>query len=112
MALAKDNTSAGAALEQNTHNNENENFSRETAVSEHGNEDTEKKTSKKSLRFFAIIAALTLSGLVTSLEATITSTALPTITADLKGAGLYTWVVNGFYLTQYVLPLPDIPLLF
>lgn len=58
-------------------------------------------TEKKSFRFFAIIAALALSGLLTSLEATITSTALPTITADLGGANLYVWVVNGFYLTQY-----------
>ncbi|GLA93265.1 hypothetical protein AtubIFM61612_010459 [Aspergillus tubingensis] len=57
-------------------------------------------TEKKSFRFFAIIAALALSGLLTSLEATITSTALPTITADLGGANLYVWVVNGFYLTQ------------
>ncbi|PWY66365.1 MFS general substrate transporter [Aspergillus sclerotioniger CBS 115572] len=57
-------------------------------------------TPKTSIRFFAIIAALALSGLLTSLEATITSTALPTITADLGGADLYVWVVNGYYLTQ------------
>ncbi|PWY77356.1 MFS general substrate transporter [Aspergillus heteromorphus CBS 117.55] len=56
--------------------------------------------SKKSFRFYAIIVALALSGLTTSLEATITSTALPTITADLGGGDLYIWVVNGFYLTQ------------
>ena len=72
--------------------------------------------TKKSIRFFAIIAALALSGLLTSLEATITSTALPTITADLGGADLYIWVVNGFYLTQYVerpaLVPPDSPFLF
>lgn len=58
--------------------------------------------TKKSIRFFAIIVALALSGLLTSLEGTITSTALPTITANLGGANLYIWIVNGFYLTQYV----------
>lgn len=60
----------------------------------------EPPSPKKTFRFFSIIAALALSGLLTSLEATITSTALPTITADLGGANLYIWVVNGFYLTQ------------
>lgn len=83
-----------------------------------GGDDKElqQAATKKSIRFFAIIAALALSGLLTSLEATITSTALPTITADLGGADLYIWIVNGFYLTQYVersalLP-PDFPFLF
>ena len=79
---------------------------KETAVKE-GDEGGDEKepqpaATRKSIRFFAIIAALALSGLLTSLEATITSTALPTITADLGGADLYIWVVNGLYLTQYV----------
>ncbi|KAL3475762.1 major facilitator superfamily domain-containing protein [Aspergillus californicus] len=68
-----------------------------------GDISTEERTPaprKKPFRFYAIIAALALSGLLTSLEATITSTALPTITADLGGAELYVWVVNEFYLTQ------------
>ena len=80
--------------------------SKETAINEGDNGGAAKEpqpaTTKKSIRFFAIIAALALSGLLTSLEATITSTALPTIIADLGGADLYIWVVNGFYLTQYV----------
>ncbi|CAG8885677.1 unnamed protein product [Penicillium egyptiacum] len=59
-----------------------------------------KPTTKKSFGFYAIIVALALTSLLTSLEATITSTALPTITADLGGASLYVWVVNGYYLTQ------------
>ena len=81
-----------------------------------GEKEPQPAATKKSIRFFAIIAALALSGLLTSLEATITSTALPTITADLGGADLYIWVVNGFYLTQYVERLalvpPDSPFLF
>ncbi|PYH99612.1 MFS general substrate transporter [Aspergillus ellipticus CBS 707.79] len=62
--------------------------------------DIQPAAEKKSFRFFAIIVALALSGLLTALDATITSTALPTITADLGGADLYIWVVNGYYLTQ------------
>lgn len=105
-ALPGDRTSADAELEQTTPSNVGESSSKETAVgerNERGNgKDIQPTASKKSFRFFAIIAALALSGLLTSLEATITSTALPTITADLGGADLYIWVVNGFYLTQCV----------
>ncbi|KAK3998218.1 major facilitator superfamily domain-containing protein [Cladorrhinum sp. PSN332] len=56
--------------------------------------------TKKSFAFYAIIVALALTNLLTSLEATITSTALPSITADLGGGFLFVWVVNGYYLTQ------------
>ncbi|KAK4228643.1 major facilitator superfamily domain-containing protein [Podospora fimiseda] len=60
----------------------------------------EKSTTKKSFGFYAIIVALALRNLLTSLEATITSTALPSITADLGGGFLFVWVVNDYYLTQ------------
>lgn len=62
--------------------------------------EPEPTTTKKSFGFYAIIVALALTSLLTSLEATIISTALPTITADLGSANLYVWVVNGYYLTQ------------
>lgn len=73
-------------------------FSKEDAIQT--NETTEPSHEKKTFRFYAIIVALALAGLLSSLEATITSTALPTIVADLGGAELFIWVVNGFYLTQ------------
>jgi hypothetical protein len=56
---------------------------------------------KKSLRFYAIILALAFAGLLTALEATITSTALPTIIEALGGADLFIWVVNVYFLTMY-----------
>jgi hypothetical protein len=68
--------------------------------------DTEKDGGKaqpsapKSFGFFAIIIAVCFSGLLTALEATITSTALPTIIAVLGGTDLFIWVVNGYYLTM------------
>jgi hypothetical protein len=61
---------------------------------------SEPSPMKKGFPFYAIIAALALSSLLTSLEATIVSTALPTVIASLGGAGLYVWIVNGYYLTQ------------
>jgi hypothetical protein len=55
---------------------------------------------KKSFAFYSIIVALAFTGLLTSLEATITSTALPTIINVLGGADLYVWVVNIYFLTM------------
>lgn len=55
---------------------------------------------KKSFRFWAIILALSVTGLLTALEATITSTALPTIIDALGGASLYVWVINLYFLTM------------
>ncbi|KAH8598161.1 major facilitator superfamily protein [Bisporella sp. PMI_857] len=58
-----------------------------------------RETPSKSLGFWAIIASLAFSGLLTALEATITSTALPTIIEALGGADLYIWVINIYFLT-------------
>ena len=55
---------------------------------------------RKSVAFWAIIISLCTAGLMTALEATITSTALPTIIEALGGADLYIWVVNIFFLTM------------
>ncbi|KUJ20443.1 MFS general substrate transporter [Mollisia scopiformis] len=71
-----------------------------TDESDEGGGVKDVQSTKKTYRFYAIIVALAFSGLSTALEATITSTALPTIIADVGGANLYVWVVNGFYLTQ------------
>jgi MFS family permease len=38
--------------------------------------------------------------LLIALDATITSTALPTIIADLDGGDLYIWVINSYLLTM------------
>jgi hypothetical protein len=55
---------------------------------------------KKSLAFWAIAFSLCAAGTATALEATITSTALPTIIEALGGADSYIWVVNIFFLTM------------
>ncbi|KAI1321917.1 major facilitator superfamily protein [Xylariaceae sp. FL0255] len=50
----------------------------------------------KDPRFWAIIVAISFAALLTALESTITSTALPTIIADLGGGDLYIWAINGY----------------
>ncbi|RDL38334.1 MFS general substrate transporter [Venustampulla echinocandica] len=58
-------------------------------------EENAQPTAPKAFGFYAIIVALCLTGLLTALEATITSTALPTITAVLGGgSGLCGGAVN------------------
>jgi len=56
--------------------------------------------SRKGLRFWMIVVALSFTSLLTALEATITSTALPSIIADLGGGDLYIWAVNGYFLAM------------
>jgi EmrB/QacA subfamily drug resistance transporter len=55
---------------------------------------------KPSLRFWTIFIAVGFSGLLTALEATITSTALPSIIADLEGGDTYIWAVNGYLVAM------------
>lgn len=56
-----------------------------------------------SPRFWAILIALGFTGLLTALDATITSTALPSIVADLGGGDLYIWAIDGYLLTLSVI---------
>ncbi|GJC90832.1 efflux pump FUS6 [Colletotrichum liriopes] len=51
---------------------------------------------KRDWRFWALLASISLAGLLTALEGTITSTALPSIVNELGGGHLYIWIVNGY----------------
>lgn len=57
-------------------------------------------TFKRGLRFWTILIAIGFAGLLTALEATITSTSLPSIIADLQGGDTYIWAVNGYLLAM------------
>ena len=49
-------------------------------------------------RFWGIIVAISFAGVLIALEATILSTALPTIIADLGGGDNFVWVINAYLL--------------
>lgn len=55
---------------------------------------------QKGPRFWAILFVLALTSLLTSLEATITSTVMPSIVADLGGGDYYIWISNTYFLTM------------
>lgn len=59
-----------------------------------------KPKSRYTWRFWAIIAALCVTGLLSAVEGTVPSTALPSIIDDLEGGNLYIWVVNAYFLTR------------
>ena len=82
----------------NHSNSDNNNKNDDNMANDHAVAPT---SQKKTLRFWAIILALAVTGLLTALEATITSTALPTIIDALGGASLYVWVINIYFLTMY-----------
>jgi MFS family permease len=67
----------------------------------------DKETSRKhSWRFWAIIIALSLTGLLSTIEGTIVTSALPTITKALGGSNAYIWVPNAYFLASLaILPL-------
>ncbi|KAB8209605.1 major facilitator superfamily domain-containing protein [Aspergillus parasiticus] len=63
-------------------------------------------TQKHPWRFWAIIIALSLTGLLSTIEGTIITSALPTITKTLGGSSAYIWVPNAYFLASLaILPL-------
>ncbi|XWW99242.1 hypothetical protein V2A60_007251 [Cordyceps javanica] len=75
--------------------------SKETSISS-PDATMEKNTPKfeKGPRFWAIIVVLAIISLLTSLEATVTSTVMPSVVADLGGGELFIWVSNAYFLTM------------
>jgi MFS family permease len=61
--------------------------------------------TKRGFLFWIIMVSLTITGLMSSLEGTIITSALPTIINDLSGGNLYFWVPNAFFLS-FIATLP------
>lgn len=59
------------------------------------------QATKRDWRFWMIFAALSVTGLLTAIEATVASNALPTIVHDLNLGENYVWIVNVYFLTRY-----------
>jgi hypothetical protein len=62
--------------------------------------------ARKPFAFWAIMASLSLTGLLSAIEGTIITSALPTIINALGGGNLYIWVPNAYFLASIAtLPL-------
>jgi hypothetical protein len=53
--------------------------------------------------FWAIFAGLVLTALISALDGSVISTALPTIIHDLEAGNNYVWIINVYFLTGYLL---------
>jgi hypothetical protein len=62
----------------------------------------ETQVEDRGFRFWAIFAALSITGLLAAIEATIISTALPTIVHNLNVGNNYAWIANAYFLTRFV----------
>lgn len=69
-------------------------------VNEHTVEDGGTSPPKRGFRFWMIMLALAVTSILSALEGTIVSTALPTIVSHLGGAELFIWTVNGYFLAR------------
>lgn len=68
--------------------------------------DEARPANFRTWRFWAIIVALSITGLMSAIEGTIITSALPTITDALGGGDAYIWVPNAYLLAQTaILPL-------
>lgn len=71
---------------------------KDVEVAEVATQPTPAKRYNRSKRFWAIIATLSVIGLLSSLENTVVTTALPFIAAQLDLGDNYIWVTNAFFL--------------
>ena len=70
--------------------------------SHHSSPEREQKaaTSQLGWNVWLIFSGLAVSAVLSALEGSVVSTALPTIAADLDLGGNYVWVINIYFLTR------------
>lgn len=57
-------------------------------------------TTQIGWKVWVIFSGLAVSALLSALEGSVISTALPTIAAELGSGGSYVWVINLYFLTR------------
>ena len=75
-------------------------FNEPSAKGDEGEDRAGDRDSGYGFRFWAVFAALVLTALISALDGSIVSTALPTIVRDLDAGENYIWVVNVYFLTR------------
>jgi hypothetical protein len=65
--------------------------------------DLQPKKTHYPTSFWLAFAGLCFTGLISALDGSIVSTALPSIIETLNGGDDYVWVVNVYFLTRYAI---------
>lgn len=73
---------------------------KQAAESGGSSKDEEPQVQIRDWRFWMVFAALSITGVLSAIEATIISTALPTIVHNLNVGNNYAWVANSYFLTS------------
>ncbi|KAF2198587.1 MFS general substrate transporter [Delitschia confertaspora ATCC 74209] len=84
---------------------ENQHLPNNGIVSENKPEGPKKEETapNRGIKFYLIIFALNIAQVLVALEGTVTSTALPSIIAQLGGGASYVWTTSGYFLASTVL---------
>jgi hypothetical protein len=110
--MATMNTSShGVTLTQDGARTQNKDINNNTSIStdlpefrdEQSRPEDEAETApfQTSPRFWVVIIALCFTAVLSALEGTIVSNALPTVIGALGGGEQYLWAVNGYFLPRY-----------
>ncbi|KAL2128434.1 hypothetical protein VTI74DRAFT_9187 [Chaetomium olivicolor] len=89
LSVSSDHTSANAGVNEKAN-----------PATEEADKTPEDFTKGRPWRFWAIFPSLMITTLLSAVEATVVSTALPTIVHELQIGKDYIWVVNSFVLTS------------
>lgn len=110
MATRDENSrSSITEVDNNEQTSQEKNISHSPASSDPNpheeNGEAKKDAPKKNhygLKVWTIISGLILSAILSALEGSIVSTAMPTITAELNSGQNYTWIIAAYFLTGWV----------
>jgi hypothetical protein len=94
------NNNTESSTSSNMNNNNNNNGSMKAGDKDKADDGL--TNFKPTPRFWAILITCAVMGLLSALENTVVTTALPYIVADLNMGANYVWITNVFFLTGYV----------
>ena len=101
---AKDKAGDSVTSVNDTKNSDNSNSNSNSSkmASDKDKADDSVTNFKPTPRFWAILITCAVVGLLSALENTVVTTALPHIVADFDMGENYIWITNIFFLTGYV----------
>jgi len=97
---SKDESANADSLDRNPPQAEVTATDEKSTDSQENNSPTKPAKTHYPTSFWLAFLGLCCTGLVSALDGSIVSTALPSIIADLKGGSNYVWVANVYFLTR------------